>query len=244
MAIPGRRRWTFSIYHGLAASLVLHSAFGLPLVVHGFMSPPDEPEMLVIELKGLVAEVQTAEQTAGDTPENVTPQQAQPQQQALAAPAAPAPPPQEEAVVEDKVALPVPADSAPPPQLATEPAPAIPAAPQAAGAAEQMELQQTIRRDLDRDRFNAYVKLLTKKVQANLVYPDEGRRSGLHGAATISFTIRGDGQIRLESLKIVESSGQHALDTSALQTIRASVPFEPPPREITVSIAVAFGRKS
>lgn len=252
-----KRRWAFSIHHGLAVSLALHSAFGLPLVAHGLMPAPDEPPTLVIELQGIVAQVQTAEQTAGSTPENATAQQAQPeqqarpQQQAQAAPVEPAPPPpQEEAVIEDKnknkAAVPAPADATPPLQPAAESAPAIPAAPQAAGVAEQMQLQQTIKRDrdLERDRLNAYVKLLTRKVQTNLVYPDEGRRSGLHGTATVSFTIRGDGQIRLESLKIVESSGQRALDTSALQTIRASAPFEPPPREITISIAVAFGRKS
>jgi protein TonB len=44
-------------------------------------------------------------------------------------------------------------------------------------------------------------------------------------------------------LKIVESSGQPKLDASALKTIRASAPFAPPPKEMTVAIAVAFGRK-
>jgi hypothetical protein len=48
---------------------------------------------------------------------------------------------------------------------------------------------------------------------------------------------------RPESLKIVAGSGQAKLDESALKTIRASVPFDPPPREMTVAIAVAFGQK-
>jgi protein TonB len=80
-------------------------------------------------------------------------------------------------------------------------------------------------------------------VQANLVYPDEGRRTGLQGTATVSFTILADGRLRTDSLKIVAAAAS-TLDASALQTIRASAPFDPPPREITVKIDVAFGRKS
>ena len=106
-------------------------------------------------------------------------------------------------------------------------------------------MAQTIKTDPDPevDRLKDYVKLLTKKVQANLVYPDEGRQAGLQGTATVSFTILGTGQIRPESVKIVASSGRPQLDASALKTIRASVPFDPPPKEMTVAIAVAFGRK-
>jgi periplasmic protein TonB len=103
---------------------------------------------------------------------------------------------------------------------------------------------QTIKADQQEiDRLRDYVKLLTKKVQSNLVYPDEGRQAGLTGTATVSFTILGTGQIRPETLKIVESSGQPKLDAGALKTIRASAPFNPPPKEMTVAIAVAFGRK-
>jgi protein TonB len=76
-----------------------------------------------------------------------------------------------------------------------------------------------------------------------LVYPDEGRNAGLHGTTTISSTVLDNGQIRPESLKIVASSGQAPLDASALKTIRASIPFAPPPREMTVAIAVSFAHK-
>jgi periplasmic protein TonB len=87
------------------------------------------------------------------------------------------------------------------------------------------------------------VKLLSKKVQANLVYPDEARQAGLHGTATVSFAILRTGQIRPETLKVVVSSGQPKLDESALKTIRASIPFDPAPKEMTVAVAVDFGRK-
>jgi protein TonB len=65
----------------------------------------------------------------------------------------------------------------------------------------------------------------------------------MQGAATVSFTLLANGQIRPDSLKIVESSSQPKLDASALETVRSSVPFESPPKEMTVAIAVVFGRK-
>lgn len=92
---------------------------------------------------------------------------------------------------------------------------------------------------MDRVLLDNYAKALAKKVRGNLVYPDEGRRS----TAIVSFTIMADGKIRDDTLKIVESSGQAKLDASALKTIRASVPFDPPPKEITIAITIDFARK-
>ena len=48
------------------------------------------------------------------------------------------------------------------------------------------------------------------------------------------------GQICPETLKIAVSSGKPKLDAGALKTITASAPFDPPPREMTVSIVVEF----
>jgi protein TonB len=110
---------------------------------------------------------------------------------------------------------------------------------------EEPQDAQTIKTDHDAeiDHFKTYVKLLTKKVQANLIYPDDGRQAGLQGTATVSFAILRSGQIQPDTLKIITSSGQPKLDASALKTVRSSVPFDPPPKEMTVAIAVAFSRK-
>ncbi len=59
----------------------------------------------------------------------------------------------------------------------------------------------------------------------------------------VAFTVLVSGQIRPGSLKIAESSGQAALDASALKTIRASAPFDPAPRELNLAITVDFARK-
>jgi periplasmic protein TonB len=76
-------------------------------------------------------------------------------------------------------------------------------------------------------------------VRANLVQPDTGKRS----SAVVAFTVLADGQIRQESLKVIASSGQSKLDQTAVKTVRTSVPFEPPPKEITVALTVDFGPK-
>jgi protein TonB len=60
----------------------------------------------------------------------------------------------------------------------------------------------------------------------------------------VAFTILGDGQIRADSLKVVESSGYPKLDAAALQTVRESLPFPPPPKEdLNVKLTLDFGHR-
>lgn len=261
------RKLTFTIYHGLAASIAFHSALGLPLVLRAIAKSPEEPPTLVIELEGLVAETQNEEKVLQETKGQTEPE-AQPVEAAEAAPppqptvsetqptasetqlreaedegATAATPPQPAEPETPKSEFPT---SAIPKQAApkTETQPTAPGANNVKGE-EETRKAQTIRanREEESNRLKQYVKLLSKRMQAHLVYPDEARQAGLHGAATVSFTILSNGQIRPESLKIVESSGQPKLDAGALKTVRSSVPFEPPPQEMTVAIAVAFGHK-
>jgi protein TonB len=57
---PIKRKLRFTIYHGFAASILIHSAAALPFVAHSLeMQPDDEPELLVVELQGPVADEQT-----------------------------------------------------------------------------------------------------------------------------------------------------------------------------------------
>lgn len=118
----------------------------------------------------------------------------------------------------------------PPAPAEAEPAPAAAVKSGGAGAsnvtgAQVQQNAQTIKAKQDEtSRIRDYVKLLGKKIQANL--PDEERSA----TVVVSFAILSDGQIRQEALKFVESSGRPRLDASALKTIRASAPFAPPPR--------------
>jgi protein TonB len=237
-----KRRLRFTIYHGFAASLALHSALALPFAVHSWALAPEEPPTLVIDLQGVVADNQAVQKVLQETKGEAKPDEAN-----IASP------PAEAATTSEAQPREVTADEA---EAATPPAPMpVPSPPKVeqksvavgtnniAGVEEQQKAETVKTDPQEIDPFADYVKLLTKKVQANLVYPDQARRAGLQGIATVSFAILNDGQIRPETLKIIESSGQPKLDASALKTIRASVPFAPPPKEMTVAIAVAFGRK-
>ncbi len=233
----------FTIYHGFAASLTLHLALGLPFALLGLAAAPDEPPMLVVELQGLIADSQT-EQKVLQEAKGEAAERARPAEAAVTKAAADNQPP--DVATDEK-------EAAPPPTPAKPAQNASPPAKTTSGdggsrdimGVEQRQNEQTIRadRDAEIDLFKDYVKRLTKKVQAKLIYPDEGRQAGWHGAATVSFAILANGQIRPETLRVAASSGQPKLDASALKTIRASAPFDPPPRETTVVIAVAFGRK-
>jgi periplasmic protein TonB len=225
----------FTIWHGFAVSLALHSALAAPFMMYRLQPPSDDVSTLVIELKGVAADAQAEEkiaeqapepaqqQAAAPPPEQAPPRQAPPppQEQEGAKPpeVQPQPPsPQREAVAQETQPVPVPHEQQKPQTLKTDP-------------------------DLEADRLNEYVKRLSKKVQSSLVYPDEGRKTGLQGNAKVSFTIGGDGQIKPGTLTLVVSSGQPKLDESALATARGCAPFEPPPREITIAVDVRYGRK-
>lgn len=238
-------RVKFTIYHGLSASLALHSALALPFALHALAQPPEEPPTLVLELQDVVGNIQTQQKVLQQTKGEAKQDEAD-----TAKPSEPSP---TKAVASDDRAMDVTEEEK---EAATPAKPTQTSSPPAemksgsAGAndisgTEERQNAQTIEKDREAEieRLKAYVKLLTKKVQANLVYPDEGRQAGLQGTATVSFAILRTGQIRLETLKIIATSGQPKLDTSALKTVRSSAPFDPPPKEMTVAIAVAFGRK-
>lgn len=217
-----------------AVSLALHLTLARPLVMPAVEAPlPDEIPTLVIELQGMVSDEQAEEQVAQQQATEQPQQSQQPQQ------SVPPPAPQDEAG--DK-----PPDPQPQPDITaqSEPQPVPPQTVPKDDPNERQEAQTLkIERDREADRLREYIKRLTKKIQANLVYPQEGRRAGLQGNATVSFRLAADGQIKPGTLIIVASSGQPRLDASALATARACAPFEPPPREITVTLVVGYGRK-
>jgi protein TonB len=283
-------RMKFTIYHGLAMSLALHSSLGLPFGLYALAALHGQPQSLVVELRGVAADSQaeqkllqeTTGEAAQDKANMVKPAQAS-DAQATASNnmAKPAQASDARATASDNMAKPAQAPDAraaasndqpsdvmaaakeastlqpsPPEPIPTPSSPEVKPDSLAekrsgsrgsrniAGTDEQQDAQ-TIKMDHDAaiDHLTTYVKVLTKKVQANLIYPDEGRQAGLQGIATVSFAILRSGQIRPDSLKIITSSGQPKLDASALKTVRSSVPFDPPPNEMTVAIAVAFSRK-
>jgi len=250
---------SFTFSHAIAASLAIHGALVLPFIAPPWSAPPEDPPILVVELQGVESVTQAEQKVAQQVKGEGNPQEAQ-------APAPETPPPQEaqqqqtptpeepQEPVADEGTL----QQAPPPQPEQEQQEATPAqqtpAPEAAasagsagsanvdGATQQQQAQTIAEQQDEAERLRAYIKALTKKVQENLVYPDAGRRRGLKGTASVAFRLMVDGSVDPGSLKIATSSGQPQLDTSALKTVAASAPFDPPPRALTVTIAVVYGK--
>ena len=114
-------------------------------------------------------------------------------------------------------------------------------------SAGQQGLEQRIQEALRRQRedalkaqFQRYLQSLRSQLQRNLVYPATAKLSGMQGITVIGFTVTSAGEIRSNSLRVIKSSGFPELDQNALATARFSAPFDQPPREIKVSIAVSF----
>lgn len=231
---------TFTIYHGLAASLAIHAALAAPFVLPNWNTDPDESERLVVEFKGVAATDQVEEKVAQETKGEET------QDKVEAAKPEPAAPPQEqekEIPVEKEAERPAPPEEATASaQRPTETKSGEAGTNNVVGVTERQEAQ-TIRADpvTEAELLRNYVKSLSKKVQSNLAYPDNARDAGLKGGAFVSFTILPDGRVRSETLKIATSSGKPKLDAAALKTITASAPFDPPPREMTITVEVVYG---
>lgn len=227
------RSRNFTIHHGFLLSLALHASLAIPVLLHRLHMDDDEQSPLVFEMDGLVSDEQADEKlqkdTAGPAQQNAS-QTSQAKKSELT---------ERLERTDDGSRQAKSSEVAPP---APAPAKSNPGAQNVQGAEEQ-QIARTISRrpESDDELIRAYVRLLSKRVHSRLIYPEEGRQAGLRGVAKVSFGILSTGQIRPDTLKIVASSGQSRLDASALQTIRSSAPFGPPPREINVAIDVVFG---
>lgn len=243
---------TFTLGHGLAASLALHGALILPFTLRFEPPPPDEPPLLVVELQGIQSDTQSEQQVQQQTkgaPEQKPQDEAQEEQKTQTAQAPSPPEPQQEATPEATVAAPPPptpeqkAEDAPPQESAT-PAQAQSGTPGAAnivGAQEQKQAQTLTQEQEDQLRKLAYVRALAKKLKGNLVLPADARRTiRSRGTTRVSFTVEADGRVRAGTLKVKTSSGQPRYDAAALRTVEANAPFDPPPREMEVSVPVEY----
>ncbi|PWB88435.1 energy transducer TonB [Methylosinus sporium] len=74
-----------------------------------------------------------------------------------------------------------------------------------------------------RARYGARV---LAEIQKHMFYPPQARRSGVKGAAIVTFTVGADGH--MIERKIVKSAGDDALDHAALAMVEATVAPPPP----------------
>jgi protein TonB len=107
------------------------------------------------------------------------------------------------------------------------------------GGADYGQQQQLIARREAADD-SAYSVQLTKQIRAHLVYPFDARKKRIEGVSQICFVVTESGEIKPGTLAVKKSSGYAVLDASALKSAQTSAPFPKPPRELAVSIEVAF----
>lgn len=235
----------FTLVHGVAASLLLHACLALPFVVlmqHAPRKQGHSSNRLNIELFGMLANRQTeAQQKRVEARPGQTAPRKQDTQQAKTETA------QKETAHTQAHA--VPTDNLPDmpdavrlPELpASLVEPSRSAGGQAHAGGDSQQRQQFIsRRNEAADVLNAYLAQLAKRLRANLIYPPEAKKKRLEGFPQISFVVTESGAIKPNTLTVKKSSGYALLDASALKTAAVSAPFQKPPRELGVSIAIAF----
>ncbi len=227
----------FRFYHWLSVSLVLHSGIILPFVLISFHRPASHKcSKLQIELFGMIADRQMEEKHAAPRPR--PPQHVSRPRQS--------PDTYKTVATESPVQVKKAEDKPKPTEQNVQPMPVspvpLPAVSNAAGTDMVQQRQQTIMSaaEQEADEIRKYLARLAKTVRTNLAYPEEVRKHGIEGVSTIAFTVTKSGDIKGDSLRVKKSSGYAALDSSALRSARVSAPFEKPPKELNVSIAVSF----
>lgn len=236
----------------LIASLALHSVLAVGVLGKKRSKPPRREE-LVVELIGVVSNRQLEQKQRGDSSPDSTQKAAVPQPKKLVKkedkkvikPVRKAPSPVKVKIRPEKIKP----DPKPEPKQEQEQEkaqPTVAAAPPASGkpmplGAESQQMQQTIKpRESEASLIRKYLAGLKRDIQNHLDYPEEARNSGYIGAPTIRFTITESGGIQAGSLSISKSSGSAQLDQQALKAARNSAPMAKPPRQMTVTIKVAF----
>ena len=218
-------------YHWLGVSWLLHCGLILPCVLIGLYNPSHQNHSkLVIELFGMVADRQQEARMEKVMPPprkvpQLIPQMPKKASEAHETVAADMP------VYEEKI------DETPVP----DPSPVVAVADE---AVERQRQQSIAHEKQDADKTREYLERLGKRLQANLVYPEEMRRKGMEGVSWISFTIMQSGEIREGSLRVHKSSGHAVFDSGAVKSARVSAPFEKPPKELSVNIGVSFDVKT
>jgi len=73
----------------------------------------------------------------------------------------------------------------------------------------------------------AYKTLVFSKLELAKRFPDEARKRHAHGSAVIDFVLDDKGQV--QSVTLVQSSGDPALDAESQAVVARAAPFPPPP---------------
>lgn len=91
--------------------------------------------------------------------------------------------------------------------------------------------------------LKSFLDAIRKKIESKKKYPEAAKLAGIEGRSGVKLVILKNG--RLESVDIIESSGNKSLDEAALQSVRDAEPFPPIPEgtnqeKIEMSIYLVF----
>lgn len=222
----------FNFYHGLAISLLLHLCLTLPLFLPALHLAHHRSERLNVEVFGMISNRDVAEQHAGSE----TPQQTRRAVQAANNPVS------RSAADKFQAESPVKVEKADdrPSQPVSQPAAGVSAPAAAGGEGEQVQSHKD-QVNPSANEMSSYMARVSRRIQANQVYPKEFKGNGIQAVTTIAFTITSSGNIREGSLRVINGSGYQILDASALRTARDCVPFEvPPTEEVDIVVNLSF----
>lgn len=75
-----------------------------------------------------------------------------------------------------------------------------------------------------------YFGMVRMKIEGNKKYPTVARKRQVEGRVKVRFVIESDGSV--SDLRLSDGSRHGMLDEAALEAVRASAPFPPPPRRL------------
>lgn len=221
----------------VAISLLLHAGLAIRMLGLNRSRPAPPPrEQLVVELVGMLSNRQLEQKQLGktDAPKTSAPPREMAKKKPPSVRKAPSP-----VKAKDKPRMSEPEPK--PEELPEQAAVAPPSEKNMSNGADMQQVQQTLKtRESEASLLRKYLAGLKQAIQDHLEYPQEARHTGNVGAPVIRFTITESGDILHGSLCVHKSSGSLLLDEKALLAARGAVPMAKPPRQMTVTITVAF----
>ncbi|MCS7181470.1 MAG: energy transducer TonB [bacterium] len=109
---------------------------------------------------------------------------------------------------------------------------------------EKIEKKEVIEVELNKFIDSSYFKLIKKKIDEKIFYPEIARRRNIEGKIKIQFILKKNGV--LEELKILKSSGNEILDKTSLEIIKNASPFPEFPVDLNyekISFIIEFNFK-
>lgn len=227
-AVSPTPRFRLTLRQSVVLSAVLHACLVAPTFLGAWPSrAPTPPASLAFDLDSLTPEPQPL-QEAPRPPEPEKPKEPEKLKEITRRPAP------KEAPSHPKVKTSRPTENASPVTTAEE------TSPPATIAAPAVEAPAPSAVSAEADPLAVYLARLNRKVKRNLAYSLEVRKAGVNGVVTIGFTINEAGHMLTETLHVVRSSGQPAMDKNALGAAIAAAPFDPPPRQVAVMLDITF----